>query len=127
MISKCVFVLLAVCFPIVSAPEESRTADIRKTIQGMKASIGQLQDQIAVLELQLSSLDANGTNSRDANTQNPSAAVVPILSAPESNQSRPAPATKLNDTVRQQCTGITQTGKRCSRMAAAGKTTCWQH
>ena len=84
MISKCLLVLLAVCFPIVSAPDESRTADIRKTIQGVKASIAQLQDQITVLESQLSLLEGRTPTVPDANTSKGSALVVPLLSPAES-------------------------------------------
>ncbi len=127
MISKCLLVLLAVCFPIVSAPDESRTADIRKTIQGVKASIAQLQDQITVLESQLSLLEGRTPTVPDANTSKGSALVVTLLSPAESKVEPSGPTTKINDTARQQCTGITKKGSRCSRMAAPGQTTCWQH
>jgi uncharacterized coiled-coil protein SlyX len=43
--------------PKFSALYESRTADIRKTIQGLKAPVAQLQSQITVLESQLSLLE----------------------------------------------------------------------
>ena len=126
MIAKFLLLTLAACLPLFSAPDDTRAVDVRKTIQGLKSSIAQLQDQIAVLEMQLSSLEANSINARDTNTQSPSAPIVSLSSPTEPSQTRLAP-TKLKETERQQCTGVTQKGTRCSRMAAPGKTTCWQH
>lgn len=40
----------------------------------------------------------------------------------------PAPATRTTTgTARGQCSAYTKKGYRCSRMAAAGSSTCWQH
>ena len=129
-----VVLLIAVCLPVVCAPDESKSAEIRKTIQGLKATVAQLQDQISVLEAQLASVEkADPPREQSAISAIPATArplaTTPAAVVSDSSRARstqPA-AVKLNDTARQQCSATTQRGTRCSRMAVAGKNTCWQH
>lgn len=65
----------------------------------------------------------------------PVAAVVPVRpTRPSRAYVAPAPApaprtstTTTSGTARGQCSAYTKKGYRCSRMAAAGSSTCWQH
>ena len=103
--------LLAASLLVFSASNENQAPEIRRTVQGVKATVAQLQDQVIALESQLAS-----------------GAVPPVAATTE----RPNPqlaqqASTVVESARPQCKETTKRGSRCSRMAAAGKSTCWQH
>lgn len=119
--TRLVTVLLVASMLLFSAPDENKAAKIRRTVQGLKATVAQLQDQIIVLESQF----ASGAEIPSA----PKVAAVPSVAAtPERPSQRLVQqAPTVVESVRQQCAATTKRGARCSRMAATGKTTCWQH
>jgi hypothetical protein len=134
MILRSIVVLIAVCLPVFGAPDRNKAAEIQKTIQGLKATVAQLQDQISVLEAQLASAEKADTPREQPAVSTSSTMAMPLAveattAVPDSTRGRttqPA-AVKVNDTARQQCSATTQRGTRCSRMAAVGRSTCWQH
>lgn len=113
--------LLAGSMLVFSAPDENRAAESRQTVQSLKATIAQLQDQIITLESQL----APGAEIPSAPTL---AAVPPVAATPERPSRRLVQQAPTGvESARQQCAATTKRGARCSRTAATGKTTCWQH
>ena len=106
---------------LFSAPGENKAAEVRRNVQGIKATVAQLQDQIIALESQLVSEAGVPAAAKVA-------VVAPVAATPEG----PSPwlvqqARTVVESARQQCKATTKRGSRCSRMAAAEKATCWQH
>jgi hypothetical protein len=132
MIGRCLIFVLAACLPLVCQQTDAKAADIRKTIQALKASVAQFQDQIAVLEAQLASVSTTTSTGappavREAHAIPANPTPIIPLQQPATRDVRSPEPPKLTETARSQCTAVTKRGTRCSRMAAAGKSTCWQH
>lgn len=129
MTIRSVFLLLVLCLPFFGAPDNNKTAEVQKTIQGLKATVAQLHDQIFALEAQLGAAEnANLTRHQSAHDSNPDSSRAALAaSGSTTSVGTSQQVVKSNGATRQQCTATTKRGTRCLRLASPGKSTCWQH